>query len=85
MYNARLYLLDGTFLAMPDAWWPRAGVAGEVDSLRHHILAKDHEETMARRNRMEAAGVTDTQTFLLTKLSAPTDSNTAIHTARQRT
>jgi hypothetical protein len=128
MYNARLYLLDGTFLAMPDAWWPRAGVAGEVDSLRHHILAKDHEETMARRNRMEAAdvrvlqflprdikalwpvhyqdlreaiakgtkrpplpiiavpaGVTDTQTFLLTKLSAPTDSNTAIDTARQRT
>jgi hypothetical protein len=57
MYNARLYLPDGTFLAMPDAWWPRAGVAGEVDSLRHHILAKDHAETMARRNRMEAADV----------------------------
>lgn len=57
MYNARLYLPDGTFLAMPDAWWPRAGVAGEVDSLSHHILAKDHAETMARRNRMEAAGV----------------------------
>jgi hypothetical protein len=29
--------------------------------------------------------VTDTKTFLLTKLSAPTDSNTAIDTARQRT
>lgn len=57
MYNARLYLPDGTFLAMPDAWWPRAGVAGEVDSLGHHILAKDHADTMARRNRMEAADV----------------------------
>jgi hypothetical protein len=57
MYNPRLYLPDGTFLAMPDAWWPRAGVAGEVDSLSHHTLAKDHAETMARRNRMEAAGL----------------------------
>jgi hypothetical protein len=57
MYNARLYLPDGTFLAIADAWWPRAGVAGEVDSLRHHVLTKDHAETMARRNRMEAADV----------------------------
>lgn len=57
MYNARLYLPDGTFLAMPDAWWPRAGVAAEVDSLRYHVLAADHAETMARRNRMEAADV----------------------------
>lgn len=57
LYNARLYLPDGTFLAMPDAWWPRAGVAGEVDSLRHHLLAKDHAGTMARRNRMEAVGI----------------------------
>lgn len=57
LYNARLYLPDGTFLAMTDAWWPRAGVAGEVDSLSHHILAQDHEETTARRNRMEAADI----------------------------
>lgn len=125
MYNARLYLPDGTFLAMPDAWWPRAGVAGEVDSLRHHILAKDHAETTARRNRMEAAdvrvlqflprdikprwpshyqdlreaiangmrrpplpivavpaGVTDVRTFLLTKLSASSDSSSAIAISR---
>lgn len=57
LYNPRLYLSDGTFIAMPDAWWPRAGVAGEVDSLRHHILARDHEATTARRNRMEAADI----------------------------
>jgi hypothetical protein len=57
MYNARLYLPDGTFLAMADAWWPRAGVAGEVDSLRYHVLTKDHAATMARRNRMEAADI----------------------------
>lgn len=57
MYNARLYLPDGTFLAMTDAWWARAGVAGEVDSLSHHILTEDHEKTTARRNRMEAADI----------------------------
>ena len=57
MYNPKLYLPDGTFLAMPDAWWPKAGVVAEVDSLEHHILTRDHQETMARRNRMEAADV----------------------------
>jgi len=57
MYNAQLYLPDGTFLAIADTWWPRAGVAGEVDSLRHHISTKDHIETMARHNRMEAEGI----------------------------
>ena len=57
LYNARLFLPDGTFLAMPDAWWPRAGVAGEVDSLSHHILTPDHADTTARRNRMEAADI----------------------------
>jgi hypothetical protein len=57
MYNARLFLLDGTFLAMVDAWWQRAGVAGEVDSLQYHFEARDYSETVQRRNRIEAAGV----------------------------
>ncbi|MBO0803624.1 MAG: type IV toxin-antitoxin system AbiEi family antitoxin domain-containing protein [Nocardiopsaceae bacterium] len=60
MYNPRLYLIDGstfTFLAMPDAWWQRAGVAAEVDSLQYHFRARDYEETTARHNRMEAAGI----------------------------
>lgn len=57
MYNPKLFLPDGTFLAIPDTWWPRAGVAGEVDSLEHHILTRDHQASMARRNRMEAADV----------------------------
>jgi hypothetical protein len=57
MYNPRLYAMDGTFLGMPDVWWQRAGVAAEVDSLQYHLSAKDHEATMARHNRMEAAGL----------------------------
>jgi hypothetical protein len=57
MYNADLYTLDGIFLGRPDAWFARAGVAGEVDSREYHMGARDYEETTRRHNRMEAAGI----------------------------
>jgi hypothetical protein len=60
MYNPRLYLRDGEafrFLGIPDAWWQRAGVAAEVDSLQYHLRARDHAATVQRHNRMEAAGI----------------------------
>jgi hypothetical protein len=57
VYNADLYTLDGIFLGRPDAWFGRAGVAGEVDSRQYHLRAKDYEETTDRHNRMEAAGI----------------------------
>ncbi|HTU72464.1 MAG TPA: hypothetical protein VMG38_02995 [Trebonia sp.] len=57
IYNARLYLCDGTFLGMVDAWWPRAGVGAEVDSRQYHMGAGDYSATMARHNRIEGAGV----------------------------
>jgi hypothetical protein len=57
MYNADLYTLDGLFLGRPDAWFARAGVAGEVDSRQYHLGAKDYEATTLRHNRMEAAGI----------------------------
>jgi hypothetical protein len=57
MYNADLYTIDGIFLGRPDAWFPRAGVAGEVDSCQYHLTARDYEETTKRHNRMEAAGI----------------------------
>jgi hypothetical protein len=56
MYNARLYLPDGTFLGMVDEWWPRAGVGLEVDSRQYHMSRRDHAGTTARHNRIEAAG-----------------------------
>jgi hypothetical protein len=47
MYNPRLYV--GTvFLAMPDVWWPRAGVAAEVDSREWHLSPVGWERTQAR-------------------------------------
>jgi hypothetical protein len=57
MYNPRLYLPNGTFLGMVDAWWPRAGVGAEVDSRQYHLGPKDYSATMARHNIIEGAGV----------------------------
>ena len=56
MLNPRLYL-NGTFLASPDAWWPAAGVAVEVDSMEFHFAVDDWQHTMRRHDRMTAAGI----------------------------
>jgi hypothetical protein len=56
LYNARLYIGD-MFLAQPDAWWPQYGVAVEVDSREWHLSPADWEQTMARHQRMGAAGI----------------------------
>ncbi|MEO3752777.1 hypothetical protein [Streptomyces sp. B6B3] len=56
VWNARL-LLDGEWLADPDAYWPRHGVLFEVDSLRYHLGLAEHQRTMARRNRITRTGL----------------------------
>ena len=56
LFNASLY--DGdTFLGKPDAWWPDAGVAGEVDSREWHLSPGDWDRTRRRHDRMAAAGI----------------------------
>ncbi|GAA1903253.1 hypothetical protein GCM10009716_11510 [Streptomyces sodiiphilus] len=56
LWNVRLHL-DGQWLADPDAYWPRAGVLLEVDSVAHHTSQDGWERTMARHNRIEAVGL----------------------------
>lgn len=56
MYNPRL-CLDGVVIAVPDAWWPDAGVAAEVDSRQWHLSPRDWERTLARHSRMSACGI----------------------------
>jgi len=56
LFNPRLFS-DGKFLASPDAWWPEASVAAEVDSREWHLLPEDWERTMSRHRRMSAAGI----------------------------
>jgi hypothetical protein len=56
LFNPRLYV--GTeFLASPDAWWPEAGVAVEVDSRAYHLSPAAWEQTLARQARMVAEGI----------------------------
>jgi hypothetical protein len=55
-YNHKLFI--GTeFLAKPDAWWPAAGVAAEVDSREWHLTPADWARTMARHEKMSAHGI----------------------------
>jgi hypothetical protein len=56
LYNARLYAGE-EFIASPDAWWPDAGVAAEVDSRQWHLSPRDWERTLARHSRMSACGL----------------------------
>jgi hypothetical protein len=55
-FNARLYF-NGEMLAVPDAWWPAAGVAVEVDSREWHMSPEQWEHTMRRHAAMAAAGI----------------------------
>ncbi|HYX62543.1 MAG TPA: hypothetical protein VE888_26400, partial [Streptosporangiaceae bacterium] len=56
MFNPSLYA-DDVFLGKPDAWWPDAGVAGEVDSRAWHLSPDDWDRTRQRHDRMAAAGI----------------------------
>jgi hypothetical protein len=56
LFNASLYVGD-TFLARPDAWWPQAGVAVEVDSYQWHLSPDDADTTNKRHDRMFAADI----------------------------
>jgi hypothetical protein len=55
--NARLFATAGTLLAVPDAYWPDAGVAAEVDSREWHLSPDDWERTLARHAAMTAHGI----------------------------
>jgi hypothetical protein len=56
LYNPDLFL-NGAFLARPDAWWPQAGVAVEVDSKEWHLSPGDWQRTLRRHRKMTAAGI----------------------------
>jgi hypothetical protein len=56
MLNPRLFAGD-ELLAIPDAWWPQAGVAAEVDSQEWHLSPDSWKATMARHARMSARGI----------------------------
>lgn len=55
LWNPRLYFPSGRFLASPDGYEPKAGLAWEQDSLEFHPPEEDG--TARRRADMVAAGV----------------------------
>jgi hypothetical protein len=57
LFNPRLYLPNGNFIACPDAWWPEAGVAIEVDSREWHLAPGDWERTMTRHSDLGQHGI----------------------------
>jgi hypothetical protein len=56
LFNPELYL-GGRLVAVPDAWWPEAGIAVEVDSRAWHLSPGDWERTLRRHAEMTAAGI----------------------------
>ncbi len=56
MFNPRLHLPDGRFLASPDVY-DVSGVCLEVDSREHHFGVHTWEATMRRHVEMTAAGL----------------------------
>ncbi|MGA5823964.1 hypothetical protein ACPC54_39725 [Kitasatospora sp. NPDC094028] len=56
LWNPVLFL-DGRFLAVPDAYWPHACVALEIDSQAYHLRPADHERDLARANRLTVCGL----------------------------
>ncbi len=52
LFNPTLFLPSGEFIARPDAWWPDAGVAIEIDSRRWHMNPDAWERTMDRHTRL---------------------------------
>jgi hypothetical protein len=56
LFNASLYAGDA-FIAIPDAWWPEAGVAAEVDSYEWHLSPADADRTRKRHDLMCAVGI----------------------------
>ncbi|MGH3125467.1 MAG: endonuclease domain-containing protein, partial [Streptosporangiaceae bacterium] len=56
VFNARLYVGD-RLIAVPDAWWPQAGLVVEVDSREYHLSPADWEHTMRRHAKLTALGI----------------------------
>jgi len=57
VFNAPVRREDGSVIAVVDAWWAEARVAGEVDSREWHLSPADWERTMRRHNELARCGV----------------------------
>ncbi|GAB2640328.1 hypothetical protein GCM10027068_20050 [Prescottella soli] len=56
-FNRRIESTTGEFIAQPDGWIDEVALAWEIDSLDWHLSPDEYEETLARRARMQNAGI----------------------------
>jgi hypothetical protein len=57
LWNPTLLTEEGVFIARPDAYWPEAGLALEVDSEEFHLGVMAYRATLRRRLLLESHGV----------------------------
>lgn len=58
IFNAKLFTLDGQFIAMVDAYWEAQSLAGEVDSKAYHLSVAAQDRDRDRHKNLIAHGVT---------------------------
>jgi hypothetical protein len=57
LFNEPVRRADGSLIAVVDALWAEAQVAGEVDSREWHLSPADWERTMRRHNELARSGI----------------------------
>jgi hypothetical protein len=57
LFNEPVRRADGSLIAVVDALWAEARVAGEVDSREWHLSPADWEHTMRRHNELARCGI----------------------------
>jgi hypothetical protein len=56
-WNARIVAADGFLIAIADAWWKRARMIAEINSMEHHLYGETWVATMRRQERLAAEGI----------------------------
>lgn len=57
VHNRDVMTMSGEWIARPDGWVDDVALAWEIDSLKYHFSAEQHEATVVRRARMQRAGI----------------------------
>ncbi len=87
-WNVPLSDSDGNHIGTPDAWFPEANLAWEIDSYEFHFQRADYARTVSRNTRYAAAGIVVVQTLPARLRSDPagvaTELKAAYEAARSR-
>lgn len=83
VWNVSLHLPDGTYLGAADAYWPEHGVTLEIDMRGPDFGEHDWAREAARRERLEALGLSVLHVTPEKLCDAPDLQAAVVHTALQ--